>query len=155
MNFAEYAALHGLRDDFDAAIERANALMDELHDLASRGAEAGAISREEFEAFDPYAASDLVVELDDAAITAGGPTSALLRRARELVTQLERQVDAMHVRLGEGTGSRNQAIAIATLGAGLGALAIAGLLAYFTPQGRRVVRRARARTRRARRRGRR
>lgn len=116
----------------DVNLDRANALMGELQDLAATAVEAGVISGEEFARYDPYVWSDRVVEIDNAAIDRSLPPEELERQSELLVAEILGEVQNFRERLGIDTGARNRRIAITTVVTAMSAVLIVGFLAYAT-----------------------
>lgn len=117
---------------YEALVEDANVLMEELQRLASRAVETGVLTEQEFLEFDPYAASEELVVLDNTVIDAGRVTETVLAQAEALVDRLTAESAAFQTQLGESTGDRNRNIALSTVAAGMTALAVVGILAYFS-----------------------
>lgn len=113
-------------------LERANALMEELQDLAAAAVEAGVVSEDEYARFDPYLWSDRVVEIDNAVVDRSATPEELLQQSELLVAQITESVQGYRERLGLDTGARNRRIALTTVATAMGAVIIVGFLAYMS-----------------------
>lgn len=128
--------MSAMSERYDQLVAAANGLMDEMQSLASQAVEAGAMTDADFRAFDPYAASDELIAIDNDAVAAG-PTPAVVTRLEALVDRLTHARDTFRAAIGGGAETHGRTVVLATVGGILGAGLLVGLFAYLSRGGAR------------------